>query len=50
MAEDTNDLKNRRDFVALGVAAGLAATAGTAAAAGLDVVETNVDIKTPDGT
>src|SRR5512143_2555893 len=40
----------RRDFVALGVAAGLAATAGTAAAAGLEVVETNVEIKTPDGT
>jgi carboxymethylenebutenolidase len=50
MADDTNNLKNRRDFVALGVAAGLAATAGTAVAAGLDVVETNVDIKTPDGT
>ena len=40
----------RRDFVALGVAAGLAASAGTAAAAGLEVVETNVEIKTPDGT
>jgi carboxymethylenebutenolidase len=38
----------RRDFVGLSVAAGLAATAGTASAA-LDVVETNVDIKTPDG-
>jgi carboxymethylenebutenolidase len=59
MADDTKDLRNqeessndlpRREFVALGVAAGLAATAGTAAAAGLDVVETNVDIKTPDGT
>jgi len=59
MADDTKDLKSneelsndlpRREFVALGVAAGLAATAGTATAAGLDVVETNVDIKTPDGT
>jgi len=40
----------RRDFVALGVAAGLAASAGTAAAASLEVVETNVEIKTPDGT
>jgi len=39
----------RRDFVALSVA-GIAATAGWAAAAGLDVVETNVDIKTPEGT
>jgi carboxymethylenebutenolidase len=38
----------RRDFVGLSVAAGLAATAGTASAA-LDVVETSVDIKTPDG-
>jgi len=50
MADDTSNLKNRRDFVALSVAAGIAATAGSAAAAGLDVVETNVDIKTPDGT
>ena len=40
----------RRDFVGLSVAAGLAATGGSAAAAGLDVVETNVEIKTPDGT
>ncbi len=40
----------RRDFVALSVAAGLAATAGSAAAAGLEIVETNVEIKTPDGT
>ncbi|MBZ5620301.1 MAG: dienelactone hydrolase family protein [Acidobacteriia bacterium] len=39
----------RRDFVALSVAAGLAATAGPAAAAGLEVVETDVEIKTPDG-
>jgi carboxymethylenebutenolidase len=40
----------RRDFVALSVAAGLSATAGSAAAASLEVVETNVEIKTPDGT
>jgi len=40
----------RRSFVALSVAAGFAATAGPGAAAGLDVVETNVEIKTPDGT
>lgn len=38
----------RRDFVAMSVA-GLAA-AGSASAAGLEVVETNVEIKTPDGT
>src|SRR6478672_8599387 len=40
----------RRDFVALSVAAGLAATAGAAEAAGLEVVESDVEIKTPDGT
>ena len=41
----------RRDFVtALSVAAGFAATAGPGEAAGLDVVETDVDIKMPDGT
>jgi len=40
----------RRDFVALSVAAGLAATGGQASAAALDVVETEVEIKTPDGT
>ena len=40
----------RRDFVGASVAAGLAATAVSAAAKGLEVVETNVEIKTPDGT
>jgi carboxymethylenebutenolidase len=40
----------RRDFVALSAAAGLVAGVETAAAAGLDVVETDVEIKTPDGT
>jgi carboxymethylenebutenolidase len=40
----------RRDFVALSVAAGLTVTSGSVAAAGLDVVETEVEIKTPDGT
>ncbi len=40
----------RREFVGLSVAAGLAATAGSMEGAGLEVVETNVDIKTPDGT
>jgi carboxymethylenebutenolidase len=56
MAEDAKDRKNnellrdfpRRDFVALSVAAGLAAT-GSAAAADAPVVETGVEIKTPDG-
>jgi carboxymethylenebutenolidase len=40
----------RRDFVALSVTAGLAATTGQAAPAVRDVVETDVEIKTPDGT
>ena len=39
----------RREFVAVSVAAGLAAAAGTASAAALDVLETDVTIKTPDG-
>src|SRR5215475_8043979 len=40
----------RRDFVALSVAGIAASASWAAAAAGLEVVETNVDIKTPDGT
>jgi len=44
-----NDLP-RREFVGMSVAAGLAATAGSAGAASLEVVETDVEIKTPDGT
>jgi carboxymethylenebutenolidase len=40
----------RRDFVTFSVAAGLAAAAGSAGAADLAVVETDVEIKTPDGT
>ena len=39
----------RRDFVALSVTAGLAATAASAEAAGVEVVETDVEVKTPDG-
>src|SRR5579863_7584510 len=59
MADDTKNQKQnndspgnlpRREFVALSVAAGLAATAGSAAGKELEVVETNVDIKMPDGT
>jgi carboxymethylenebutenolidase len=58
MTEDQrNERKNapqpgdiaRRDFVAFSLTAGLAATAGSASAAA-DIVETDVDIKTPDGT
>jgi carboxymethylenebutenolidase len=44
-----NDEITRRDFVAMTVAAGLAAAAGTEVSA-QNVVETNVEIKTPDGT
>jgi carboxymethylenebutenolidase len=53
MTEEQKNQQNdiaRRDFVTASVAAGLAATAGSAAAAGLEVVETNVEIKTADGT
>jgi len=46
--QQSNDL-HRRDFVAMSVAAGLAA-AGSASGAGMSVVETEVEIKTPDGT
>ncbi len=42
--ESTSDL-HRRDFVAMSVAAGLAA-AGSASGAGMPVVETDVEIKT----
>jgi carboxymethylenebutenolidase len=40
----------RRDFTTLLVGAGLAATIPSASAADLEVVETDVEIKTPDGT
>lgn len=40
---------SRRDFVAMSLAAGLAAAAGSASAAEMPVVETDVDVKTPDG-
>jgi carboxymethylenebutenolidase len=57
MESEQNQQKNdrpasdiaRRDFVAFSVTAGLATSAGPAGAAA-DVVETNVEIKTPDGT
>jgi len=39
----------RRDFVGVSVTAGLVAAAGTALAAGLELVETDVEIKTADG-
>ena len=40
---------SRRDFVALSVAAGIAAAAGSGAEAAGEVVETDVQVKTPDG-
>jgi carboxymethylenebutenolidase len=58
MADDTQDPGtndaspnelSRRDFVALSLAAGLAAATG-ASAQGPSIVETNVEVKTPDGT
>jgi carboxymethylenebutenolidase len=47
---DQNDDITRRDFVSMTVAAGIAAAAGGHLAAQSQVVEKNVDIKTPDGT
>jgi len=51
MAEEKNDL-SRRDFVALSLAAGLAAAAGDqlASAAEMPVEMSNVSVTTPDGT
>ncbi len=40
----------RREFTSLLVSAGIAVTVPVATAADVDVIETNVDIKTPDGT
>ncbi len=52
--QPTNDASNkdltRRDFAVLVVGAGLAATIPSAEAADLEVIETDVEIKTPDGT
>src|SRR6476659_8492368 len=45
-----NEEITRRNFVALTVATGIAAAAGTNASAQQGVVETNVEIKTADGT
>jgi carboxymethylenebutenolidase len=59
MADETRDHETleasssdltRRDFVALSLAAGIAAAAGSTGAQGVQLVETNVEIKTPDGT
>ena len=47
---DTPDDRSRRDFVTLSLAAGLAVAAGSAAVAATPVTESDVAIKTPDGT
>src|SRR5262245_50526547 len=47
--EQTSDF-SRREFVTLSVAAGIAMAAGSASGAELPVVETAVQVKTPDGT
>jgi carboxymethylenebutenolidase len=41
---------SRRGFIALSVAAGFAAAARSAPGAELPVIQTKVDVKTPDGT
>ena len=46
----SNDEITRRDFVSMTVGAGIVAAAGSDALAQQQVVETNVDIKTADGT
>src|SRR5262245_16386576 len=47
--DETPDDPSRREFVAMSIAAGIAAAAGSASAADLPVVEKNVEIKMPDG-
>lgn len=47
--EHTSSEISRRDFVAMSLAAGIAAATASASAAGMEVVETEVTIKTPDG-
>ena len=50
MSEQKQDDLSRRDFVAMGIAAGIVAATGSSSAADLPVTETDVEIKTPDGT
>jgi carboxymethylenebutenolidase len=54
MADETRDTQSndlsRREFVGLSVAAGLAAASSPSATAQGNVTETNVEVKTPDGT
>ena len=47
--EESSSELSRRDFIAMSVAAGLAASAASSASAAMPVIETDVEIKTPDG-
>ena len=49
MTDDSNKI-SRREFTALSLAAGVTAAAGASAAAAADMVDTDVEIKTADGT
>src|SRR5215468_6070705 len=49
MATDNHDI-SRRDFIARSLAAGLVAATRHSFAATLDIVESDVTVKTPDGT
>jgi len=48
--DESLSVLSRRDFVALSLAGGLAAAARSASCKELQVTETNVDVKTPDGS
>jgi len=52
MSDETKkqDDLSRRDFVAMGIVAGLVAAAGGTSAAAMPVKESDVEVKTPDGT
>ena len=47
--DNNSDDLSRRNFVAMGVAAGIVAAASSASAAELAVTDTDVQVKTPDG-
>src|SRR5450755_3300479 len=49
MTDDSNKI-SRREFTALSLAAGVTAAAGASAAAAADMVDTDVEVKTPDGS
>jgi carboxymethylenebutenolidase len=49
MTDDSNKI-SRREFAALSLAAGVTAATGASAAAAADMVDTDVEVKTADGT